>query len=239
MQFKAPLIEAVLIKRYFRFLVDVILNNKKKRTVYCPNLGVLTHCDVLGSRIWVSNPTRLSQGCLEIWELVEVNGGWLVCVNPEHAEILAREAIELGIIPELAGFRFLQIPIVPRLGHGIELLLKENGEQCFIHVEPVLFGDDRRDSYFPEEKGAGLAALLELIALKEHGHRALLLYCIQHNGASSFRPSDVIDPEYGRVLREAVAKGVEVMAYRTQISLHEITLETKVPVLLSENITSR
>ena len=46
------------------------------------------------------------------------------------------------------------------------------------------------------------------------------------------RPADEIDPDYGRLLREAHAAGVEVLAYRTSISATDIVLDTALPVLL-------
>lgn len=238
MKFRGPLTEAILLKRYFRFLVEVLLKNKKKRMLYCPNLGPLTHCDRLGSRAWFSSVSRLSQGYLDNWELVEINGGWLVCINPEHAKRLVVEGIEQNVITELSGFHFLQSPMMPTLRNGVELLLKENGEQCFVYIEPVLFGDERGDGYFPEASGMGLAGLQELLALREAGHRTILLYCVQHSGVRCMKPADSIDPQYGKVLRAAVSLGVEVLAYRANISLHEISLEFSIPVLLSEDIVS-
>jgi sugar fermentation stimulation protein A len=234
MKFKSPLIEAILLKRSFRFLAEVTLKNKKRRMLYCPNLGTLQHCDVLGSRVWFSNPNRLSQGYLDIWELTEVDGGWLVFINQGYAGLLVREAIENHLIPELEGFRFLQSPMMPSFGHGIEMLLKENGEQCFIYTEPVLCGNERNEGYFPEEKGRGISALGELMALKEAGHRAILFYCIQHNGITCLRPADSIDLAYGIRLREAANLGVEFLAYRAHISLQEVTLGSVVPVLLTQ-----
>ena len=235
MKFKSALTEAVFLKRYYQFLAEVGINNDKKRIIYCPNLGNLAHCDVLGSRAWFSNPLRLSEGYLDTWELVEVNGGWLVCINPLYTPILVQEGIDSGIITELKEFQFLKTPVIPNTKEGIQLLLKENGEQCFIQLETVLLADDRNEGYFPGAKGEGFSNLFDLIALRESGHRAVLIYCIQHNGIQVVRPADTIDPEYGKVLREAVSKGVEVLAYKTTIDLNEIKLDTKVPVLLSEN----
>ena len=234
MKFKSPLIEAVLLKRSFGFLAEVLLKNKQKRMLYCPNLGSLRHCDVLGSRLWFSSSNRFSQGYLDVWELTEVDGGWLVFINPGYAGILVREAIEYQLIPELAGFHFLQSSMRPSFGYGIEMLLKENGEQCFIHAEPVLSSAERNQGYFPEERGMGISALEELIALKEAGHRAILFYCIQHNGITCLRLANNIDPRYAIRLREALALGVECLAYRAHISLQEVILGSRVPILFAE-----
>jgi sugar fermentation stimulation protein A len=238
MKFKKPLTEAILLKRSFRFLVEVILASRKRRMVYCPNLGPLLNCDVLGSRIWFSAANRLSQGYLEVLELTEINGGELVAVNPDYAQVLVREGLSQEMIPELKEYRFLHGNVVPQT-NNIELLLKENGEQCFIHIEPVFFGDDRGEGYFPETLHQSVSQVQELITQKELGNRAVLFYCIQNTGIRCLRLADAIHPPYGRALRAAALAGVEVLAYRTNISLQEITLESRIPVLLSENLTYR
>jgi sugar fermentation stimulation protein A len=238
MKFRGPLTEAVLLRRYFRFLVDVVLKNKRKRTLYCPNLGPLLNCDVLGSRVWFSSASRI-QGYLDVLEVIEVSGGWLVAVHPDHTKFLVMEGVHQGLVPELQDFRFLHTPISPSFGNGIELLLKENGEQCFLHIEQVIFGNERGDGYFPEDGGAGLMPVKELIALKEAGHRAVLFFCVQHTGIGCVRVSDIIDPAYGKIVREAAGMGVEILAYRTHISLRDMNLEARIPVLLSEDLTYR
>lgn len=238
MNFKNPLTEAILLRRSFRFLVEVVLANKKRRIIYCPNLGPLLNCEILGSRIWFSAANRLSQGYLEVLEITEINNGELVAVNPDYAQILVREALQQELIPELKDYRFLNSNIVSH-ANNIELLLKENGEQCFIHIEPVFFGDDRGEGLFPETLNQSVTQIEELIIQKELGNRAILFYCMQNSAIHYLRLADRLHPLYGRMLREAALVGVEILAYRTSISLQEMRLDARIPVLLSEDITSR
>lgn len=238
MKFKNPLIEAIFIKRNFRFLVDTVLLNKRKRTIYCSNLGPLLNCDILGTRIWYSVASRLSQGYLDVLELAEVSGGAYVAVNPDYAQILVREGVQQGVIPELKGYRFLHVNAVSNT-NNIELLLKENGEQCFIHIEPVFFGDERRNGYFPDSLNHSLTQLQELIVQKEMGNRAVLLYCVMHTGIQCLRTAETVHPYYAKMLRNAMTSGVEIVAYRAGITLQEIKLDERIPVLLSEDIISR
>lgn len=239
MKFKHPLTEAIFLRRYFRFLIEVSFNNKKRRMLYCPNLGPMERCNILGTRVFFSGPSRLSDGYLDVLELVEVNGGALVSIHPEHTYTLVREGVHQGVVTELQDFRFLHTAVTKQPGRGVELLLKENGEQCFLHIEQVISSDDRGEGYIPESIHTGVKVLLELMALKAAGHRVILLYCVQHAGIYCLKPADKIDPLYGKTLREAVSKGVEVLAYRVNINLTEMTLASRIPVLLSEDITYR
>ena len=61
----------------------------------------------------------------------------------------------------------------------------------------------------------------------------MLFFCVQHSGATAARPADEIDQRYGELLREAVAAGVEVLAWRVALSQTEFVLEAPVPVLLT------
>jgi sugar fermentation stimulation protein A len=56
---------------------------------------------------------------------------------------------------------------------------------------------------------------------------------VQHTGISRVEPASEIDPDYARTLREAIAAGVEVIAYGTKISVKGIELDT--PMMFSES----
>jgi sugar fermentation stimulation protein A len=67
--------------------------------------------------------------------------------------------------------------------------------------------------YFPDAVTLrGQKHLRELMAQVRAGDRAVLLFCVNHTGVTRVQPADHIDPVYGRLLREASAAGVELMA---------------------------
>ena len=76
----------------------------------------------------------------------------------------------------------------------------------------------------------GSRHLRELMRLKAGGLRPVQVYCVQRGDVSEVRPADAIDPEYGRTLREALAAGVEVLAYRARVTAGEIRIEKRIPV---------
>jgi sugar fermentation stimulation protein A len=77
----------------------------------------------------------------------------------------------------------------------------------------------------------GARHLRELIRLKALGLRPVQLYCVQRGDVNEVRPADGIDVEYGRMLREAIAAGVEVLAYRARVTCDEIRLLDRIPVV--------
>jgi sugar fermentation stimulation protein A len=55
----------------------------------------------------------------------------------------------------------------------------------------------------------GQKHLRDLMDLKAKGFGAEICFVVQREDAKSFSPADEIDPEYGRLLREAIASGVK------------------------------
>jgi len=96
---------------------------------------------------------------------------------------------------------------------------------CYVEVKNVTLGIGGGLGLFPDAVTArGAKHLRELMAMVQQGHRAVLFFCVQHSGIERVAPADEIDPHYGQLLRQAVACGVEVLAYGATISAFEIKL---------------
>jgi sugar fermentation stimulation protein A len=226
MKLSPPLQQGTLLKRYKRFLADVQLANGDIITVHCPNTGSMKHCVVPGTPCWFSwsdNPKRKLPGTLEITTTPE---GHLAGVNTARPNRLVREAVEAGRVPELADYTQIR----PEVRYGneksrIDLLLERQGERCYVEVKNVTLETGDGTVAFPDAvTDRGTRHLRELMAMAAEGHRAVIFFCVQHSGARRAVPADDIDPVYGRTLREALAAGVEVLAYGCRLSAEEIAL---------------
>ena len=61
----------------------------------------------------------------------------------------------------------------------------------------------------------------------------MLLFCVQRGDAEVLEPARAIDPDYADTLRLAMQQGVEVLAYRAQLTTTEIYLQTRLPFRLA------
>jgi sugar fermentation stimulation protein A len=232
MKFRATLVEGRLIRRYKRFLADVQLGGGVI-TAACPNTGSMMGCAEAGNRVWLSESDSATRKYRHTWELVEV-GKTLIGINTALPNALVHEAIEGGAIPELAGYASIrrEVPFGEERSRVDLLLEAPRRPPCYVEVKNVTAAVTKGVALFPDcVSDRGAKHLRELIRLKAAGLRPVQMYCVQRGDVKEVRPADGIDVEYGRMLREAIAAGVEVMAYRARITPDEIRLEKRIPVV--------
>jgi sugar fermentation stimulation protein A len=232
MKFARKLVEGRLIRRYKRFLADIQLPGEVI-TAACPNTGSLMGCADAGSRVWLSESDSLTRKYRHTWEIVEV-GEVMIGINTSLPNALVAEAIGAGAIAELAGYASLRREVAfGEERSRVDLLLEDpHRKPCYVEVKNVTAAASGGVALFPDcvsERGA--KHLRELMRLKAAGLRPVQLYCVQRGDVREVRPADGIDPQYGRTLREALAAGVEVMAYRAKVTATEIRLEERIPVV--------
>lgn len=232
MKFSAPLLCATLLRRYKRFLADCELADGTRLTAACPNTGSMLGCSTPGSRVWLSRSDSPTRKYRHTWEMVEV-GRVKVGINTGLPNKLVREAIENGVIAELSGYESLRGEVPFGLERSrVDLLLQGAGRaDCYVEVKNVTAAVSERVALFPDAVSArGAKHLRELMRLKVEGLRAVLVYCVQRGDVDEVRPADQIDPLYGRTLREAIAAGVEVLAYRAKVTTREVVLQESIAV---------
>ncbi len=230
MKLPAPLYEGRLVRRYQRFLADVELTDGSLVTAHTPNTGSMRQCAVPGHRVLVSrsdNPQRKLPFTLE---LIEVNGHW-VDTHTHRTNRVVEEGLRRGWIAELAGCR-----ITPehRFGNSrIDFLLEKDNSKTLVEVKNVTLTCTPQVACFPDAVTTrGQKHLQELMAARKAGYRAVIFFLVQRGEATAFCPADAIDPEYGRLLRQAEGEGVEVLAYRSIVSPEENRVDVRLPVML-------
>jgi sugar fermentation stimulation protein A len=230
MQFQKALVGGTLIRRYKRFLADVELAAGEQTTVHCPDSGAMLGCCEPGSRVWMSRSDNPKRKYPLTWELVELPGGVLASINAGQSNRLIEEAIEQGELGDLGAYE--QIRREPRVTDGrLDFLLSANGRRdCYLEVKSVTAAAQGSMAMFPDAVSVRAHRHLEqLMLLKRAGHRSVLLFCVKRSDMRSVRPATEIDPVYTEVLKDAIAAGVEVVAWGCQISTTAITLKDRLP----------
>ncbi|WP_338534351.1 DNA/RNA nuclease SfsA [Leclercia adecarboxylata] len=234
MQFTPALQPATLVQRYKRFLADVVTPEGVTLTLHCPNTGAMTGCATPGDTVWYSTSLNIKRKYPHTWEITQTAEGEYICVNTLRANQLVKEAISLDLIPELRGYNSLKTEVK----YGAEnsridfLLQAEDQPECYIEVKSVTLAD-RDNGYFPDAVTLrGQKHLRELISVAAEGKRAVLFFAVLHSAIGKFSPARHIDPKYAQLLNEAQKQGVEVLAYKAELSADNITLRSALPVTL-------
>lgn len=235
MRFASPLVPATLVKRYKRFLADVVLGDGQMITAHVANPGAMAGLQASGARVWLSRSPSATRKLPYSWELIEADfgsGPELVGVNTGHPNAIVAEALANDAIPELVGYSSIRREVKYGASSRIDFLL-EHPERppCYVEVKNVHLMRERGCAEFPDSVTArGAKHLDELAAIKAAGARAVMLYVIQIGSALSFSLARDIDPGYGRAFDRARSTGVEAIARACRITVEAINLAEDVPI---------
>ncbi|MCK5826422.1 MAG: DNA/RNA nuclease SfsA [Desulfuromusa sp.] len=230
MKLPAPLHKGRLLSRYKRFFTDIELAEGQVVVAHTPNTGSMKQCAVAGYNVLISesdNPKRKLKYTLE---LIRVGDHW-VDTHTQRTNRVVEEALRNNWIKSLEDYR-----LQPEYKFGasrIDFYLEKGEEKVLLEVKNVTLCCDETTACFPDAVTTrGQKHLRELLAAKQQGYRAVIFFLIQRAEAIQFSPADAIDAEYGRLLREVVAAGVEAMAYKTIVTPEENRVGEQIPVVL-------
>ena len=234
MEFFPALQPARLIKRYKRFLADVITPQGETLTIHCANTGAMTGCATPGDTVWYSTSDSLTRKYPHSWELTQTQQGHWICVNTLRANQLVREAIQADIVASLTGYSSIQAEVK----YGAErsridfLLQADNRRNCYIEVKSVTLLDKGK-GYFPDAVTVrGQKHLRELAKIAENGERAVLFFAVLHSGIEDVSPARHIDAQYAELLAQAQQSGTEIICYKAQFSTTGLSLQQSLKVTL-------
>lgn len=231
MDLPSPRLTGVLLRRYKRFLADVRLDDGSEVTAHTPNTGSMQQCAIPGHRVLLTRSDNPKRKLAYTLELIEVNRSW-VDTNTQRANRVVEEGLRLGQVADLQGYA-----VQPEYRFGasrIDFFLQKDEKKVLVEVKNVtLCCDDPTMACFPDAVTVrGQKHLRELMLGVQQGYRGIILFLVQRGEAESFVPADRIDPEYGRLLREAVRSGVEAIAMQTVVTTRSVSIIRELPVVL-------
>ena len=239
-----PLREGILIKRYKRFLADVEFDNGEIVTAHCANTGPMKGVLFPGGRVRLKYSPSPKRKLDWSWEQAEVPSHnflkkcW-VGINTSIPNKLIRNVIESNCLEKQFGpISMIKTEVVygSEGKSRIDLLLKpENSNadkrQIYVEVKNTTWCD-KTLALFPDTVTTrGQKHLRELMSIYPKC-RAVLIPCISRSDLEIFAPGDSADSLYGKLFREAVANGVEVIPCSFGFFLDHITWEGVKPFKL-------
>jgi sugar fermentation stimulation protein A len=230
MIFQRALIHGHLVKRYKRFLADVVLENGDIVTAHCTNSGSMKSCLEEGAEVRLSPVNDPKRKTRFTWEMIRIEGDW-VGINTSHPNTLAFEWIKEGLIPGLEGMNGLRREVKWE-DSRFDLYGEGPSGPCFIEVKNVTLKEGEWALFPDAVTERGRKHLKTLIRVKRSGIRAVMLYVVQRMDVKVFSPAREIDHTYAQTLDDAFHQGVEVIAVQAKVSPEGIEFHRKLPVEL-------
>ena len=214
-----PLLEGRLIKRYKRFMADIELASGDIVTAHCPNTGPMTGVCHINGRVMVSQSDNPKRKLAYTWELAEVNDNGPVWagVNTALPNRVIQTALNDHIFDQLGAYDTVKREVPYGTKSRIDFLLTTDDRPIYIEVKNSTWAQGQLCLFPDTVTTRGQKHLRELTALLPES-RAVMLYFINRGDCDQFAPGDSADPDYGQLLRDAIAAGVEVLPCRFDIS---------------------
>jgi len=233
MKFTSPLVKGVLVRRYKRFLADVVLENGEEVTAHTPNTGAMTGCCDPGSPVWLMWHDNPKRKYAHSWEMVQNRQGTRIGINTGLANLLVQEAIQSGVVKALSGYRQIRREVnYGRERSRIDLFLEGHRDKpdCYVEVKNVTLCENGTGMFPDAVSQRATKHLRELMEMTRKGYRSVVFFCIQRKDVNVMAPATHIDPKYTETLQAAIRQGVEPLAYRASPSPKRIELSKQVRI---------
>ena len=228
MRFTEPLIPAEFISRPNRFLGNVRIDGHQTQCLI-PNPGRMKELLRPNVRVYLTPRGHENRKTAYDLSLVDLDGT-LISVDSRIPNKLTSEAIEDGMISEFSGLSVEKTEYTYD-DSRLDFLLKGDCTQLLLEVKSCTLVRGRTALFPDAPTKRGSRHLRTLMRGLAQG-RAAILFIVQRPDAETFRPNEDTDPTFAETLREASNLGVEVYAYRTEVSIERIDLDQSVQVVL-------
>lgn len=217
--------DGIFLSRPNRFVAHVLAGGQEE-ICHVKNTGRCRELLVPGARVTLSvskNPARKTKcDLVAVWK-----GDTYINMDSQAPNRAAGEALK-RILP---GVRTVKGEVT----HGdsrLDFCLETDKGRVFVEVKGVTLEKDGLALFPDAPTHRGVKHLHSLVRCVEEGWGACVLFVIQMKGVHSFAPHEAMHPEFAKALREAAAKGVQVLAYDCAVTQKGMALDKPVPVKL-------
>lgn len=216
-----PLIPGILRRRYKRFLADIELISGEIITAHCANTGPMIGVSKIDSPVYVSQSNNPQRKLAYTWEMIQVEETW-VGINTALPNRVMKQVLEQQIFSPLQGqYNKVrsEVPYGKNKKSRVDFVLTNDliNQPIYLEVKNTTLAN-KNTALFPDTVTTrGQKHLIELMELSSEA-KPIMLYFINRGDCQIFSPGDDYDPIYGKRLREAVKKGVEILPCRFEVT---------------------
>ncbi len=221
--------QAEFIERINRFIAYVQLGGRREK-VHVKNTGRCRELLLPGAKVYLDKSDGPKRATAYDLVAVEKNGRMINMDSQAPNKAVGEWLIKRELFPDLCLVR-------PEATYGnsrFDFYMETEKEKIFLEVKGVTLEEDGVVRFPDAPSERALKHVEELIAAKEAGYRAIILFVIQMEGVRYLMPNYETHAAFGEALARAQAAGVELLAYDCQVTPEGMELRSPVPVYLSE-----
>lgn len=224
--------EAIFLRRPNRFIAFCEIDGKEEK-VHVKNTGRCKELLIPGVKVYLEhsdNPNRKTA-----YSLIAVRkGDRLINMDSQIPNKVVYEAIGSGmlVLPGLEGRDIRVQPEKTYKNSRFDAYVETEKDKAFIEVKGVTLEEDGIVRFPDAPTERGVKHIHELIDAASNGFKAYIIFIIQMKDVKYFTPNVITHEAFGIALKEAVSKGVQVLAYDCTVEPDCIILDSPVQVKL-------
>ncbi len=218
------MVPGVFVARPNRFIAHVEIDGELTIT-HVKNTGRCRELLLAGAQVWCQksdNPARKTA-----YDLIAVKKGErIINMDSQAPNVAVEEWLFSGGLGAVE-----QVRREVRYGDSrFDFSFQKDGKLCYLEVKGVTLENDGVCAFPDAPTLRGAKHIRELMAAKQAGFGAYILFVIQMAGVAYLHPNDATDPDFGAALRQAITGGVEVLAMDCLVSPTEMKLNESVEI---------
>lgn len=227
-------VKGIFIERLNRFIAKVEINNSIE-TVHVKNTGRCRELLLPRTTVYLeyfNNPNRKTQYDLIAVEKILPNGEiLLINMDSQVPNTIAVDYLKTAnIFPESATYKREVTYKNSRFDIFVEDV--KSNRKAFVEVKGVTLEDNTLAKFPDAPTVRGVKHINELVAALNDGFEAYIFFVIQMKNVTAFTPNDTMHKEFGKSLRDAVKKGVKVLAMDCIVTSNSIKVDKSIDILL-------
>lgn len=223
--------EAVFLERPNRFIADAEIRGKKE-VVHVKNTGRCAELLIPGATIYVQesdNPERKTK-----WDLIAVRKkDRIINMDSQIPNKVVQEWLCKG---ELFGKGAVVRPETTYKNSRFDFYVEYEGRRAFIEVKGVTLENNGVVKFPDAPSERAVKHVGELIEAVKDEYEAYIIFVIQMKEVRYFTPNMDTHAEFGHMLKKAKKAGVKILAFDSEVTADEITLNDEVEVVLADPI---
>ena len=227
--FAEPPREGLFVERLNRFVARVTLDGEEV-LAHVPSSGRMQELLYPGAKVFLL--AKASSHRKTAFDLIlAYKDGVLVSIDSRLPNLLVYRSLQMNALqPFGAGW-----VINREVSYGssrIDFCLQRGEKTCFLEVKSVTLVQGKQALFPDAPTDRGTRHLMELVAARQDGYKAAVLFIIQREDAHIFSPNWNTDVNFAEALVRAAEAKVQIHAYDCEVSLKGVSLRREIPVNL-------